>query len=85
MRPTDCFRFFSTADLASDPVIPYNVYAVDITTKEQRLGDGTKKWSELTSASSSMIGSKAIQTSRDPYNNEMLLFCNTEDNGSSGY
>ena len=79
MRPTDHFRFFSTAELASDPVIPYNVYAVDITTKEQRLGDGTKKWSELTSASSSMIGSKAIQTSRDPYNNEMVLFCNTED------
>jgi len=80
MRPTEHHMFWANDSLnLFDPVIPANVYAVDVDTGITKIGDGTKKWSELTSTSSTMIGSKAIQTSRDPYNNEMLLFCNTED------
>ena len=80
MRPTEHHMFWANDSLnLFDPVIPANVYAVDVDTGITKIGDGTKKWSELTSTSSTVIGSKAIQTSRDPYNNEMLLFCNTED------
>lgn len=80
MRPQISHLFFTNDYLNTlDPIIPPHTYAVDIDTKQAKLGDGIHKWSDLVSASSLLIVNKLIQTSRDPNDNEGLVFCSAED------
>lgn len=80
MRPQVSHMFFANDSLNTfDPVIPNNIYAVDTDTRVAKLGDGIHTWSELPSATSTIIGSKLIQTNRDPLNHELLEFCSLED------
>jgi len=80
MRPAECFIFLSTAQwTALNPIIPVNVFAVDTDTGGIKLGDGATAWLSLETSGSAYIVNKAVQTSRNPIDEEMLEFCSTED------
>ncbi len=80
MRPSEQFVFLTEAEwVLLDPVLPANIFAVSTDNGRSRLGDGVNNWSDLHSASSLTIGNKLLQSDRDPNNNEMVIFCSTED------
>lgn len=80
MRPTQCQIFLTDAEWADlDPVVPANVYAVSFDTVRSKLGDGSTRWSSLPFSTSILIVNKSVQTSREPVDEEMLLFCASED------
>lgn len=63
--------------IVSDPIIPHGVFAVSIDNSGIKIGNGIAKWSELSYSGSSAIGSKQVQSDRNPVNGEHLLFCDT--------
>lgn len=80
IKPGVSFVYLTTNEWNTlDPVIPARVTGVDADTGAQKLGDGILKWSELAPNSGRLIGTKAVQTSREPVDNEGLVFCAAED------
>lgn len=62
-----------------DPIIPLGYFAVNSDGSGAKTGDGVNKWSDLSYIGSSTIGSKSIQTDRNPVDKELLVFCSGVD------
>ena len=79
-RPFDNVFVETVANFTThDPIIPYGVFAVNADGSGFKLGDGINVWSALSYQGGNSIGSKQVQTSREPANNELLLFCDSTD------
>ena len=79
-RPFDNVFVETVANFtAHDPIIPYGVFAVNADGSGFKLGDGINTWSNLTYQGSSAIRNKQVQSSREPANNELLIFCDSTD------
>ena len=80
LRPFDNVFVETVANFTThDPIIPYGVFAVNADGSGFKLGDGINTWSNLTYQGSSAIRNKQVQSSREPANNEMLIFCESTD------
>ena len=79
-RPFDNVFVETVANFTThDPIIPYGVFAVNADGSGFKLGDGINTWSNLTYQGSSAIRNKQVQSSREPANNELLIFCDSTD------
>lgn len=80
LRPLDSILIDTPANFTThDPIIPYGIFAVNSDGSGFKLGNGTDVWSALSYQGGNSIGSKQVQTSREPANNELLLFCESTD------
>jgi len=80
LRPLDNILIDTITNFTThDPIIPYGVFAVNSDGSGFKLGDGTNVWSALSYQGSSAIRNKQVQSSREPANNELLLFCEATD------
>lgn len=79
-RPFDNVFVETVANFTThDPIIPYGVFAVNADGSGFKLGDGINVWSALSYQGSGAIRNKQVQSSREPANNELLLFCDATD------
>ena len=80
LRPLDSILIDTPANFTThDPIIPYGIFAVNSDGSGFKLGNGIDVWSALSYQGGNSIGSKQVQTSREPTNNELLLFCESTD------
>ena len=80
LRPLDSILIDTVTNFTThDPIIPYGIFAVNSDGSGFKLGNGTDVWSALSYQGGNSIGSKQVQTSREPANNELLLFCESTD------
>lgn len=80
MRPTDRFIFLTSAEWATlNPVIPVNIFAFCTDTRVFKKGDGSTPYLSLPNIGGNTIANKLVQTSRDPVDNEIAVFCGAED------
>ena len=80
LRPLDSILIDTVANFTThDPIIPYGIFAVNSDGSGFKLGNGIDVWSALSYQGGNSIGSKQVQTSREPANNELLLFCESTD------
>lgn len=80
LRPLDSILIDTSTNFTThDPIIPYGVFAVNSDGSGFKLGNGIDVWSALSYQGGNSIGSKQVQTSREPVNNELLLFCESTD------
>ena len=80
LRPLDSILIDTVANFTThDPIIPYGIFAVNSDGSGFKLGDGINVWSALSYQGSGAIRNKQVQSSREPANNELLLFCDATD------
>lgn len=79
-RPQDGVMVETSTNWALfDPIIPLGVFAVGSDDSAVKVGNGIDVWSDLSYLGSSAIQGKSVQSSRDPANNEILVFCDAEN------
>ena len=79
-RPFDNVFVETVANFTThNPIIPYGVFAVNADGSGFKLGDGINVWSALSYQGSIAIRNKQVQSSREPANNELLIFCDATD------
>lgn len=80
MRPTEKHIFLPDDVLTIlNPVIPANFFVVNTDTLLMKLGNGIDTWSDLRDMYGNTIVGKNVQTSRNPNDCELLVFCSSED------
>lgn len=62
-----------------NPIVPYGIIAVNSDGSGFKVGDGLNKWADLDYVGDVAIRGKLIQSNRDPYNNELLVYCSSQD------
>lgn len=79
-RPQDGVMVETSTNWALfDPIIPLGVFAVGSDDSAVKVGNGIDVWSDLSYLGSSAIQGKSVQSSRDPANNEILVYCDAEN------
>ena len=80
LRPLDNILIDTVTNFTThDPIIPYGIFAVNSDGSGFKLGDGISTWSNLSYQGGNSIGSKQVQTSREPTDKELLVFCASTD------
>lgn len=62
-----------------NPVVAANVVALCTDTGGMKIGDGETAWADLEYTTGHYIGTKEVQSDRDPTSNEGLIFCGVHD------
>lgn len=80
MKPSERFIFLSETEWSLlNPVIPVNVFAFCTDTRVWKRGDGSTNYNSLPVMTGTHIGNKRVMTSREPIENEIPVFCVSED------
>lgn len=62
-----------------NPIIPFGVFAINSDGSGVKTGNGVDKWNDLIYLGAGSIRGKSVQSNREPLNNELLVFCESQD------
>ena len=79
-RPQDSVVVESPTNWATlNPIVLLGVFAVSSDGSGVKVGNGVDHWNDLVYLGANAIRDKLIQSSRDPTNRELLVFCDAQD------